>query len=340
MVKQFKIFLGSLMKGENLSSSEMESLMTLIMTGELSSVQIASCIVAMQLKGETPDEIAAAASVMRKHNKKVIIEDSKYLIDTCGTGGDSLQTFNVSTLSAIIASAAGAKVAKHGGRSVSSRCGSADVLEALGVNVNLDHKRLGHLVDAIGIGFMFAPNYHPAMKYVAPVRKELEIRTIFNLLGPLTNPASAKRQILGVYSKELTITFAKVLQKLGSEHVLVVHGEDGMDEISITGKTFIAELKDNVIKEYTIQPSEFKLREGNLKDIIVEDSAHSKKMILEILNGKLSVGRDIALLNAGAAIYISGLANDIDSGIIIAKDMIDQGKAMEKLNQLIASSND
>ena len=187
---------------------------------------------------------------------------------------------------------------------------------------------------------MLAPNYHPAMKYVAPVRKELQIRTIFNLLGPLTNPASAKRQIVGVYSKELTITFAKVLQKLGSEHVLVVHGDDGMDEISITGKTFIAELKNNVIKEYTIQPSEFKLREGSLKDIIVEDSAHSKKMILEILNGKLSVGRDIALLNAGAAIYISGLANDIDSGITIAADMIDQGKAMEKLNQLITSSND
>jgi anthranilate phosphoribosyltransferase len=340
MVKQFKIFLGSLMKGENLSTSEMQSLMTLIMTGELSSVQIASCIVAMQIKGEIPDEIAAAASVMRNHSNKVIVEDSKYLIDTCGTGGDCLQTFNVSTLSAIIAAAAGAKVAKHGGRSVSSKCGSADVLEALGVNVNLDHKRLGHLVDAIGIGFMFAPNYHPAMKYVAPVRKELEIRTIFNLLGPLTNPAAAKRQIVGVYSKELTITFAKVLQKLGSEHVLVVHGEDGMDEISITGKTFIAELKDNVIKEYTIQPSEFKLREGSLQDIIVEDSAHSKKLILEILNGKLSVGRDIALLNAGAAIYISGLVNDIDSGIIIATDMIDQGKAMEKLNQLITASND
>jgi len=328
------------MKGENLSTSEMQSLMTLIMTGELSSVQIASCIVAMQIKGEIPDEIAAAASVMRNHSNKVIVEDSKYLIDTCGTGGDCLQTFNVSTLSAIIAAAAGAKVAKHGGRSVSSKCGSADVLEALGVNVNLDHKRLGHLVDAIGIGFMFAPNYHPAMKYVAPVRKELEIRTIFNLLGPLTNPAAAKRQIVGVYSKELTITFAKVLQKLGSEHVLVVHGEDGMDEISITGKTFIAELKDNVIKEYTIQPSEFKLREGSLQDIIVEDSAHSKKLILEILNGKLSVGRDIALLNAGAAIYISGLVNDIDSGIIIATDMIDQGKAMEKLNQLITASND
>ena len=340
MVKQFKIFLSSLLKGENLSSSEMQSLMTLIMTGELSSAQIASCIVAMQIKGETPDEIAAAATVMREHANKVIVDDYKYLIDTCGTGGDSLQTFNVSTLSAIIAAAAGAKVAKHGGRSVSSKCGSADVLEALGVNVNLDHKKLGHLVDTIGIGFMFAPNYHPAMKYVAPVRKELEIRTMFNLLGPLTNPASAKRQVVGVYSKELTITFAKVLQKLGSKHVLVVHGEDGMDEISITGKTFIAELKDNVIKEYTIRPSLFKLKEGNLKDIVVEDSSHSKKMILDILNGKLSVGRDIALLNAGAAIYISGLVNDIDSGIMIAADMIDQGKAMEKLNQLITSSND
>jgi len=340
MVKQFKNYLGYLLKGENLSSSEMKSLMTLIMTGELSSTQIAGCIVAMQIKGETADEIAAAASVMREHANKVIIDDNKYLIDTCGTGGDSLQTFNVSTLSAIIAAAAGAKVAKHGGRSVSSKCGSADVLEALGVNVNVDHKRLGHLVDTIGIGFMFAPNYHPAMKYVAPVRKELEIRTMFNLLGPLTNPASAKKQIVGVYNKELTITFAKVLQKLGSEHVLVVHGEDGMDEISITGKTFIAELKDNVIKEYTIQPSLFKLKEGNLKDIVVEDSSHSKKIILEILNGKFSVGRNIALLNAGAAIYISGLANDIDSGIDIATDMIDQGKAMEKLNQLITLSND
>ena len=340
MVKQFKNYLVSLLKGENLSSSEMEALMTLIMTGELTSAQIASCIVAMQIKGETPDEIAAAATVMREHANKVIVDDYKYLIDTCGTGGDSLQTFNVSTLSAIIAAAAGAKVAKHGGRSVSSKCGSADVLEALGVNVNLDHKKLGHLVDTIGIGFMFAPNYHPAMKYVAPVRKELEIRTMFNLLGPLTNPASAKRQVVGVYSKELTITFAKVLQKLGSKHVLVVHGEDGMDEISITGKTFIAELKDNVIKEYTIRPSLFKLKEGNLKDIVVEDSSHSKKMILDILNGKLSVGRDIALLNAGAAIYVSGLASDINSGVMIAADMIDQGKAMEELNQLITSSND
>ena len=339
MVKQFKNYLGSLLKGENLSSSEMESLMTLIMTGELSSAQIASCIVAMQIKGETPDEIAAAALVMREHSNKVKVKDSQYLIDTCGTGGDSLQTFNVSTISAIVSAAAGAKVAKHGGRSVSSKCGSADVLEALGVKVNLDHKLLGMLVDDIGIGFMFAPNYHPAMKYVAPVRKELEIRTMFNLLGPLTNPASAKRQIVGVYSKELTMTFAKVLQKLGSEHVLVVHGEDGMDEISITGRTFVAELKDNIIKEYTIEPSLYNLKTGSLKDIVVEDSSNSKKIILDILNGELSVARDITLLNAGAAIYIAGLADNINSGIKIAEDVIDQGKAMEKLNQLKASSN-
>ena len=338
MSEHFKNYLGSLIKGENLSSSEMESLMTLIMTGELSSAQIASCIVAMQIKGETPDEIAAAALVMREHSNKVIVEDSQYLIDTCGTGGDSLQTFNVSTISAIVAAAAGAKVAKHGGRSVSSKCGSADVLEALGVNVNLDHKNLGMLVDHCGIGFMFAPNYHPAMKYVAPVRKDLGIRTMFNLLGPLTNPASAKKQIVGVYSKELTMTFAKVLQKLGSEHVLVVHGEDGMDEISITGRTFVAELKDNIIKEYTIEPSLYNLKTGSLKDIVVEDSSQSKKIIFDILNGKLSVARDITLLNAGAAIYIAGLAENINSGIKIAEDVIDQGKAMEKLNKLIDSS--
>jgi len=339
MTKQFKNYLNSLIKGEDLTSSEMGILMNLIMTGKLSSAQIASCLVAMQIKGAIPNEIAAAALVMREHSHKVSVKDSQYLIDTCGTGGDSLQTFNVSTISAIVAAAAGAKVAKHGGRSVSSKCGSADVLEALGVNVNLDHKRLGQLVDTIGIGFMFAPNYHPAMKYVASVRKELEIRTMFNLLGPLTNPASTSKQIVGVYSKELTTTFAKVLQKIGSQHVLVVHGEDGMDEISITGKTFVAELKDNVVKEYTIEPSFFDLKTGSLEDIIVENSSHSKQMILDILSGRLSVARDITLLNAGAAIYISGLANNIKSGILMATDVVDQGKAMEKLNQLITSSN-
>tara|TARA_B100000787_G_scaffold131664_1_gene100532 strand:+ start:2587 stop:3609 length:1023 start_codon:yes stop_codon:yes gene_type:complete len=339
MANQFKNYLHSLIKGEDLSSSEMGALMSLIMTGKLSSAQIASCLVAMQIKGAIPNEIAAAALVMREHSNKVLVKDSQYLIDTCGTGGDSLQTFNVSTISAIVAAAAGAKVAKHGGRSVSSKCGSADVLEALGVDVNLDYKRLGQLVDTIDIGFMFAPNYHPAMKYVASVRKELEVRTMFNLLGPLTNPASTSKQVVGVYSKELTTTFAEVLQKLGSKHVLVVHGEDGMDEISITGKTFVAELKDNVVKEYTIEPSMFNLKVASLEDIIVENPAHSKQMILDILSGRLSVARDITLLNAGAAIYISGLATSIKSGILMATEAIDQGKAMEKLNQLINLSN-
>jgi len=339
MANQFKNYLHSLIKGEDLSSSEMGALMSLIMTGKLSSAQIASCLVAMQIKGAIPNEIAAAALVMREHSNKVSVKDSQYLIDTCGTGGDSLQTFNVSTISAIVAAAAGAKVAKHGGRSVSSKCGSADVLEALGVDVNLDYKRLGQLVDTIDIGFMFAPNYHPAMKYVASVRKELEVRTMFNLLGPLTNPASTSKQVVGVYSKELTTTFAEVLQKLGSKHVLVVHGEDGMDEISITGKTFVAELKDNVVKEYTIEPSMFNLKVASLEDIIVENPAHSKQMILDILSGRLSVARDITLLNAGAAIYISGLATSIKSGILMATEAIDQGKAMEKLNQLINLSN-
>ena len=340
MDNQFKNYLNPLLRQEDLTSLEMKSLMDLIMTGKLGFAQIASCIIALQIKGVTPDEIASAASVMRKHANKVKIKDTNYLIDTCGTGGDSLQTFNVSTLSAIVAAAAGAKVAKHGGRSVSSKCGSADVLEALGVNVNLNHKNLGDLVDAIGIGFMFAPNYHPAMKFVAPVRKELEVRTIFNLLGPLTNPASAKKQIIGVYSKELTLTFAKVLKELGSDHVLVVHGEDGMDEISITGNTYVAELKNNTITEYIINPEMFDLERGILESIVVKDSSQSKKIILDILKGKSSTGRDIILLNAGAAIYISGLAEDIKHGVSIAKDMIEQGKALEKLNQLILSSND
>ncbi len=339
MSDQFINIINSLINQEDLSFEDMQSCMNQIMCGEINPIQISGFMVALQIKGPTIDEIAASAGVMREASNKVNITSRQNLIDTCGTGGDSLQTFNVSTLTAIVAASAGAIVAKHGGRSVSSKSGSADVLESLGVNVNLNFSQLGRLVDDIGIGFMFAPNYHPAMKYVAPVRKELGIRTIFNLLGPLTNPASASRQIVGVYSKELTITFAKVLQKLGSKHVLVVHGEDGMDEISITGKTFIAELKDNVIKEYTIQPSLFKLKEGNLKDIVVEDAAHSKKMILDILSGRLSVARDITLLNAGAAIYISGLATSIKSGILMATEVIDQGKAMEKLNQLINLSN-
>ena len=308
MTNQFKNCLNNLLDGKNLSVSDMESLMELIMTGKLTSAQIASCIVAMEIKGHTIDEITSAASIMRKHSNQVYLDNSKHLIDTCGTGGDSLQTFNVSTVSAIISSAAGARVAKHGGRSVSSKCGSADVLETLGVNVNLNHEELGKLVDGIGIGFMFAPNYHPAMKFVAPVRKELAIKTIFNILGPLTNPASAKCQLVGVSDKKLTTVFAKVLQKLGSKHVVVVHGEDGMDEISITGKTFIVQLKNNEISEL-----HFTNGLSQKFDLVIStDSEHSKSIILDILAGNSSVARDIAVLNAGAAIYVSGLVNSFD----------------------------
>ena len=339
MTNQFKNCLNNLLDGKDLSGSDMELLMNLIMTGELTPSQISSCLVAMQIKGHTIDEITSAALIMRKHSNQVYLDNSIHLIDTCGTGGDSLQTFNVSTVSAIISSAAGARVAKHGGRSVSSKCGSADVLETLGVNVNLNHEQLGKLVDNIGIGFMFAPNYHPAMKFVAPVRKELGIKTIFNILGPLTNPASAKCQLVGVSDKKLTTVFVKVLQKLGSEHVVAVHGEDGMDEISITGKTFIAELKNNRITEYIIDPSLFGLKKGSLKDITVQDSEHSKNIILDILDGNHSVARDIAVLNAGAAIYVSGLTKDMGAGILMAKEKIDDGHALNKLNQLIEASN-
>jgi anthranilate phosphoribosyltransferase len=256
------------------------------------------------------------------------------LIDTCGTGGDGIQTFNVSTVSALVAAAAGAKVAKHGGRSVSSSCGSADVLEALGVNVNLTPAQVASAVEEIGIGFMFAPNHHSAMKHAAPVRRELGVRTLFNLLGPLTNPANAKRQIMGVFSPALTVKLAQVLQQLGSEHVLVVCGADGMDEISFTGDSHIAELKNGRVTEYTINPSQFGMPTHQLASIQIDNAEQSKAMILAVLNGELGAARDIVLLNAGAAIYVAGLADCLAAGINKAAEVIDQGLALAKLNAL------
>ena len=340
MSEHFSHCLNNLSNGNNISFDDMSFLMNELMTGNLTPAQIASILISIKIKGESIDEITGAASVMREHSNKVMVEDTKHLVDTCGTGGDSLQTFNVSTISAIIAAAAGVKVAKHGGRSVSSKCGSADVLEALGVNVNLNNLEIAGIVNKIGIGFMFAPNYHPAMKYVAPIRKDLGVRTIFNLLGPLTNPASAKQQILGVYHKNLTTVLARVLQKLGSTHVMVVSGEDGMDEISITGKTFVAELKNNIVKEYVINPGDYGLPLGNLADIKVDDVAHSKAMVLGILDKKLSTARNISLLNAGAAIYVSGLVEDIEAGIEKASKVIDSGEALMKLRELVTVSNE
>ncbi len=339
MANSFQDYLTKIISGIDLSSDEMTEVMTEVMTGKLSSIQIAAFMVGMRIKGEAIEEIASAARVMRSHSNLVSLNNRDFLIDTCGTGGDSLQTFNVSTVSAVISAAAGARVAKHGGRSVSSKCGSADVLEALGVNVNLTHEEISRLVDKIGIGFMFAPNYHPAMKYVAPVRKELGVRTFFNLLGPLTNPANAPSQVVGVYSKELCLIFAEVLLILGSNHVMAVSGMDGMDEISISGPTFIAELKNKQVKSYEITPEDFNIPLGTIEDIKVENVEQSKQVIMHILEGENSTARNIAILNAGAAIYISGLAPDLHLGIQKAISVIDEGHAMAKLNELVKESN-
>jgi len=339
----FKEAFEHVLNGRDLSHADMLSLMQQVMSGELTPAQIAGFIIALKVKGESIDEITAAATVMRQLSTKVEIVDNTHLIDTCGTGGDGIQTFNVSTCAAFVAAAAGAKVAKHGGRSVSSTCGSADVLEALGVNVNLTPEQVANCVDEIGIGFMFAPNHHSAMKHAAPVRRELGVRTIFNLLGPLTNPANAKRQVMGVFSKDLTLKLAKVLQNLGAEHVLVVHGADGLDEISFTGDTFIAELKDGKVTEYTVNPTQFGLKIHALKSIRVENAAQSKAMILDVLDGKASVGtqsaaREIVLLNAGAAIYVAGLQPSIHAGIEHAAQVIDNGLAKQKLDELVRLS--
>ena len=340
----FKNTLEQVLAGRDLSHADMLAIMQQVMVGELTPAQISGFVIALRVKGESVDEITAAATVMRALSTKVKIADNAHLIDTCGTGGDGIQTFNVSTVSAFVAAAAGAKVAKHGGRSVSSTCGSADVLEALGVNVNLTPLQVAKCVDEIGIGFMFAPNHHTAMKHAAPVRRELSVRTIFNLLGPLTNPANARRQVMGVFSQDLTLKLAKVLQNLGSEHVLVVHGADGMDEISFTGDTFVAELKNGKISEYMLNPAQFSLPIHALKSIRVENAEESKAMILDVLGGKASAGtqsaaRDIVLLNAGAAIYVAGLQANIHAGIAHAAQVIDSGQALAKLNALKAMTN-
>ncbi|ACT49075.1 anthranilate phosphoribosyltransferase [Methylotenera mobilis] len=328
-----------LINGESLSFDVMQGLMQQVMAGELTAAQIAGALVALRIKGETVDEIAAAASVMRSLSTKVEIEDTSHLVDTCGTGGDGIQTFNISTVSAFIAAAAGAKVAKHGGRSVSSTCGSADVLEALGVNVNLSPEQVANSVNQVGLGFMFAPNHHSAMKHAAPVRRELGIRTLFNLLGPLTNPASAKRQVMGVFSRDLTGKLAHVLKQLGSEHVMVVCGADGMDEISFTGDTYVAELKHGEVLEYTVNPTQFGLNLHDLSSIKVSNAQESKDIILALLSGKTGPARDIVLLNAGAAIYVAGITTTLADGIKAAANMLDGGQAMQKLQALITATN-
>jgi anthranilate phosphoribosyltransferase len=318
---------------------EMVALMRQIMSGEVSPTMIAAILVGLRVKKETIGEISAAAFVMREFSTKVPVTKRQHLVDTCGTGGDAAHTFNISTASAFVASAAGARVAKHGGRSVSSTCGSADVLEALGVNLNLTPEQVGLSVDEIGIGFMFAPNFHGAMKYAAPVRKELGVRTIFNVLGPLTNPAAADNQVMGVFHPDLVGIQARVLQRLGSQHVLVVNGSDGLDEITISGPTSVAELKDGSISEYTVHPSDFGLQTAPLDSIRVATKEQAMAMLLSVLDNQTGTARDIVLLNAGAAIYAAGLTTSLKDGIARAAQTIANGAARAKLAELIQFSN-
>lgn len=317
---------------------EMVALMRQIMSGEVTQAQIAGILVGLRVKKETIGEIAGAAMVMREFATKVPVLNRTHLVDTCGTGGDAAHTFNISTASAFVAAAAGARVAKHGGRSVSSTCGSADVLESLGVNINLTPEQVGRCVDSIGIGFMFAPNFHGAMKYAAPVRRELGVRTLFNVLGPLTNPAGAEHQVMGVFHPDLVGIQARVLQRLGSHHVLVVNGCDGLDEITISGPTAVAELKDGEVAEYTITPQQFGLQAASLDAIRVTNAAEAKAMLLGVMDDRPGAARDIVQLNAGAAIYVAGLTDSLAAGVQRAADTLASGAARAKLQALIKAS--
>jgi anthranilate phosphoribosyltransferase len=313
---------------------EMVSLMRQMMSGELSPTLISAIVMGLRVKKETIGEIAAAAQVMREFATKVDVPDHANLLDTCGTGGDSAHTFNISTAAAFVAAAAGAKVAKHGGRSVSSKSGSADVLEALGVSINLTPEQVGRSISEVGLGFMFAPSHHGAMKHAAPVRKELGVRTIFNILGPLTNPAGAKNQVMGVFHPDLVGIQARVLQRLGSRHVMVVYGLEGLDEISVSGETLVAELKDGEVREYRVNPAQFGLQASDLSAIRVTDGAQSREMVLAALDNRAGAARDIVALNAGAAIYVSGLAESHEQGVQKALTVISSGAARRKVQQL------
>ena len=324
---------------QNLNESEMHDVMNSIMTGQTTDAQIGAFLVGLSMKGETIEEITASAKVMRALATSVELSSNDYLVDTCGTGGDGLGLFNISTASAFVVAAAGGKVAKHGNRSISSKSGSADVLEAAGINLNISPELISQCIEEIGLGFMFAPAHHSAMKHAIGPRKELAVRTIFNVLGPLTNPAKAPNQIMGVYDKSLVEPIANVLKGLNSRHVMVVHSEDGLDEFSIANTTYVAELKDNNISTYTIHPRDFGLEEGNLDLIKAENAEQSLALINEAFSGKKGVARDIIALNAGAAIYVSGLVSSFDEGVTQANQILSDGSAQDKLDAYILASN-
>ena len=314
---------------------EMVSLMQQIMGGEVTPVMIAAIIIGLRVKKETIGEIAAAASVMRELSTKVRVANTSRLVDTCGTGGDGAHTFNISTAAMFVAAAAGAQIAKHGGRSVSSQSGSADVLEALGANINLTPEQVAQSIADTGIGFMFAPSHHAAMKHAAPVRRELGVRTIFNILGPLTNPANAPQQVMGVFHADLVGIQVRVLQRLGSQRALTVFGRESLDEISISGQTLVGELKDGRVSEYEIHPEQFNLPVHDPKVLQVANVEESKAMLLGALDNRLGAPRDIVALNAGASIYVCGLAATLADGVEKAFEMIASGAARAKVEEFV-----
>ncbi|TWO68305.1 anthranilate phosphoribosyltransferase [Caenimonas sedimenti] len=317
---------------------EMLRIVRLIMSGECSPVMMAALITGLRVKKETIGEITAAAQVMREFSTKVHVADKTHLVDIVGTGGDGSHTFNISTCSMFVAAAAGAKVSKHGGRGVSSKSGSADVLEALGLNINLSPEAIAKCIEQVGIGFMFAPNHHPAMKNVAPVRKELGVRTIFNILGPLTNPAGAPNILMGVFHADLVGIQVRALQRLGAEHALVVYGRDGMDEVSLGAATMVGELKNGEIREYEIHPEDFGIPMSSNRALKVETAEQSRVLLEQVLANQAGPSRDIVMFNAGVGLYAANVAADIKQGIEQARAALESGGAMAKLQQLVALS--
>ena len=326
-----------LVQKKDLTFDESKSAMTLIMEGEASPSQFGSLITALRMKGETVDEVSGMASVMRSMSLQVQSEND--LIDTCGTGGDGFGTFNISTAAAFVAAGAGQKIAKHGNRAMSSKSGSADVLEALGVNIQLHPEQISKCIEETGFGFMFAQSFHPSMKYAAGPRREMGIRTVFNLLGPLTNPAGAARQVIGVADPSIGELMAKVLGRLGSEKALVVHGDDGLDEITISTSSTVWELERGHVKKYQIRPQDFGLSVSSLDQIKADNAIESATLIRTVLAGEKSAARDIVLLNAGASLFVSGMSNEFDECVSIGADAIDSGKAMKSLDDHIQLSN-
>ncbi|MDP2064350.1 MAG: anthranilate phosphoribosyltransferase [Burkholderiaceae bacterium] len=318
---------------------EMLSVVRKIMSGEMSPVMMAALITGLRVKKETIGEITAAAQVMREFSTKVYVADKTNLVDIVGTGGDGSHTFNISTCAMFVAAAAGAKTAKHGGRSVSSKSGSADVLESLGVNINLKPDAIAQCIAQVGIGFMFAPNHHSAMRHVAPVRKELGVRTIFNILGPLTNPADAPNILMGVFHPDLVGIQVRALQRLGTHHAVVVYGRDGMDEVSLGAATLVGELKNGAISEYEIHPEDFGLPMASNRALKVETPEQSRAMLLGVLDNELGAARDIVILNAGVALYAANVVDSMKAGVARARDAIESGAAKAKLDQLVTAAH-